>query len=67
MRRMLKWLVVFIVCSVVFSAVRPWLARLGVGNMPGDFRFRLGKTRVLVPLGSTIFFSACFWLLGRFV
>jgi hypothetical protein len=64
---MLKWLLVFVVCSVLFSALRPWLARLGVGSMPGDFRFRLGKTRVLVPLGSTLFFSLLFWIFGRLI
>lgn len=64
---MLKWLLVFVVFSVLFSAVRPWLARLGVGSMPGDFRFRLRKREVLVPLGSTLFFTLCFWLAGRLI
>lgn len=62
---MLKWLLVFVVCSVLFSALRPWLKRLGVGSMPGDLRFRLGKTDVLVPLGSTLFFTLLFWAIGR--
>ena len=64
---MFKWLLVFVICCVLFSALRPWLARLGVGSMPGDFRFRLRKTEVLVPLGSTLLFSLCFWLLGRLI
>jgi hypothetical protein len=62
---MFKWLLVFVLCSVVFSAVRPWLAKLGVGNMPGDFRFRVGEKTILIPLGSTLFFSLIFWGLGK--
>jgi hypothetical protein len=64
---MLKWLLVFVICCGLFSAMRPWLARLGVGRMPGDFRFRLRKTEVLVPLGSTLFFSVCFWGLSHLI
>jgi len=64
---MFKWLLVFIVCSVLFSALRPWLAKLGVGNMPGDFRFRVRQTEVLIPLGSTVFFTLCFWGIGKLI
>jgi len=64
---MFKWLLVFIVCSVVFSALRPWLSKLGVGNMPGDFRLRVRQTTVLIPLGSMLFYSLCFWGLGKLV
>jgi hypothetical protein len=68
---MFKWLLVFVVCSVLFSALisvlKPWLRRLGVGSMPGDFRFRLGKNEVLLPLGSTLFFTLLFWAIGRLI
>jgi len=62
---MLKWLVVFFLCSLVFSSLRPWLARVGLGRMPGDFRLRVGGREVLVPLGSSLCFSLLFWLLAR--
>jgi hypothetical protein len=64
---MIKWLLVFVLCSVLFSALRPWLGRLGVGSMPGDFRLRLGKTYVLLPLGSTLFFTLLFWGIGHLI
>jgi hypothetical protein len=54
-----------VLCSLVFSSLRPWLARLGLGSMPGDFRIRIGNTPVLVPLGSSLCFSLAFWLLAR--
>jgi hypothetical protein len=62
---MLKWLLVFVLCSLVFSSLRPLLARLGLGRMPGDFRLRINGTPVLIPLGSTLCFSLAFWLLAR--
>jgi hypothetical protein len=64
---MLKWLVVFVLASVVFSTLTARLARFGLGRMPGDFRLRLGRHEVLVPLGSTALFMLLFWLLGHFL
>ena len=64
---MLKWLIVFALVCVVFSAVLPRLARFGIGRMPGDFRFRVRDTEVSVPLGSTALFAACFWLIARII
>ena len=62
---MLKWLLVFLIACVVFSAVIPRLARFGIGRMPGDFRFRVRGTDVLVPIGSTAVFAILFLLIGR--
>jgi Protein of unknown function (DUF2905) len=64
---MLKWLIVFVLCSLVFSSLRPLLARLGLGRMPGDFRLLIGGRPVLIPLGSTLCFSLAFWLLARLI
>lgn len=64
---MLKWLIVFALACIVFSAVLPRLARFGIGRMPGDFRFRVRGTEVSIPLGSTAIFALCFWLIQRVV
>jgi len=64
---MLKWLVVFVLACVVFSAAVPRLRRFGIGHLPGDLRFRLGKTEIMVPLGSALAFMLCFWLIGKLV
>lgn len=60
---MLKWLVVLVLAWIVFSAVLPHLARFGLGRMPGDMRFRVRGTRVSIPLGSTLIFAFCFWVI----
>ena len=64
---MLKWLVVFILACIVFSAVLPRLAKLGIGRLPGDFRFRVRQTEVSIPVTSAVIFAICFWIIGRFI
>ena len=64
---MLKWLVVFILASIVFSAILPRLARFGIGRLPGDLRIRVRQTEIAVPLTSTAIFALCFWLIGRLI
>jgi hypothetical protein len=55
---MLKWLLVTVIALVVFSGVRPWLARLGVGRLPGDLHFRAFGRDWFLPITSTIVLSA---------
>jgi hypothetical protein len=61
---MLKWLVVFVLACIVFSALLPRLARFGIGRLPGDLRFTLRGTEYSVPIGSTALFAAVFGLLS---
>jgi hypothetical protein len=35
--------------------------------MPGDFRFRVRRTEIFLPLGSIVCFSLLFWLVGRLI
>ena len=35
----------------------PWLQRLGLGKLPGDFRFRLFGRDWYIPLASTVLLS----------
>jgi hypothetical protein len=55
---LLKWLVVLIVALVLISALTPWLRRLGLGRLPGDFHFRRNGKDYLVPIASTVLLSA---------
>ncbi len=54
---MIRWLLVTFLALIVFSALRPWLERLGVGRLPGDFRFRLFGREFFIPLASCVLFS----------
>lgn len=55
---MLKWLLTLIVALVLLSALTPWLRRLGLGRLPGDFQFRRKGKDYLLPIGSTVLLSA---------
>ncbi|MBL8377831.1 MAG: DUF2905 domain-containing protein [Burkholderiales bacterium] len=61
---MLKWLVVFVLACIVFSAILPRLARFGIGRLPGDVRFKVRGTEYIVPIASTALFAIVFWLVG---
>ncbi|HWS74152.1 MAG TPA: DUF2905 domain-containing protein [Quisquiliibacterium sp.] len=54
---MLKWLLVTVLALVVFSGLRPWLAKLGVGRLPGDLHFRAFGREWSLPIASTIVLS----------
>ncbi|HSW22991.1 MAG TPA: DUF2905 family protein, partial [Burkholderiaceae bacterium] len=34
---MIRWLLVFLLAFVLFSGLRGWLERIGLGRLPGDF------------------------------
>ncbi len=64
---MLRWLIVMVLALIVFNALGPWLQRLGLGRLPGDFRFRLGGREWWLPLGSTALLSFIALAIGQLV
>jgi hypothetical protein len=64
---MIKWLVTIFLTLVVLAIATPWLARLGVGRLPGDFRFRWRERDYTLPFASTLLFCAVAWLIGRLI
>ena len=59
------WLLLFILASIVFSALLPYLERFGFGHLPLDLRFRVFGQEWLFPLGSTLLLSLIAWVLAR--
>jgi len=53
----IRWLVVVFIALVIFSGLRPWLEKLGLGRLPGEFRFRLFGREFFVPLASSVVLS----------
>lgn len=62
---MLRWTLSIFIALVVFSAALPWLEKLGVGRLPGDFRFKLFGKTFFLPFASTILLSLAVLLIGR--
>lgn len=53
----MRWLLVFLLACLVFNGLRGWLAKVGLGRLPGDFSFRLGGREWYVPLASALVLS----------
>ena len=61
----IRWLVVIFVALALFGALRPWLEKLGLGRLPGDFRFRLAGREWFIPFDSSVLLSFLAMLLGK--
>jgi hypothetical protein len=64
---MIKWLFTILLALAVLAAATPWLERLGVGRLPGDFRFRLRGRGYVIPFASTVLFCLVAWAIGRLI
>ena len=64
---MIKWLLTILIALAVLALATPWLARLGVGRLPGDLRFTARGRVYYLPIASTLIFCAVAWLIGRLI
>jgi len=62
-----KWLIATAVALFLFSGAMPWLRKLGIGRLPGDFSFRLFGREWSIPLMSTIVLSIAAALIARLI
>jgi hypothetical protein len=53
----IRWLLVIFIALVIFGGLSPWLEKLGLGKLPGDFRLRLFGRDIHVPLASSVVLS----------
>jgi len=61
----LKWLLTLAVALVVLTALSPWLARLGLGRLPGDVRVRMKGRDYFLPFTTTILLSLALTAIAR--
>ena len=64
---MIRWLVIVFVALLVFGAIGPWLEKIGLGRLPGDFRFRFAGREWFVPLASSVLITLIGATIARFV
>ena len=64
---MIRWVFTIFIALIVFSALLPWLEKLGIGRLPGDVRFKLFGRVFSLPFASTILLSLVVLLLARFL
>jgi hypothetical protein len=63
----MRWLLVFLLASLVFNGLQGWLQRFGLGRLPGDFRFKLRGRDWYVPLTSSLLLTFLMMLIGTFL
>jgi Protein of unknown function (DUF2905) len=63
----IRWLIVVFLALLIFSGLRPWLEKLGLGKLPGDFRFRLFGREWFIPLTSSVVLSLLAMLVARLI
>ena len=54
---MIRWLLVIFIALLLFSGLHRWLERIGLGKLPGDFRFRLFGRDFFIPFTSSVLLS----------
>ena len=62
---MLKWLLVIVVGVTLITLISPWLARKGLGRLPGDITVRWRGRALYLPITSTILLSLALTLIAR--
>ncbi len=66
---MQRWLIILGVVLVVTGLLWPWLQKLGLGRLPGDFVIERENFRLYIPLGTSlvvsVVLSVILWLLNR--
>ena len=63
----MRWLIVFVLVSLVFSGLRGWLAKIGLGQLPGDITLRWRGRALYLPITSALLFSVLAGLVGLFI
>ncbi|MGY8526233.1 DUF2905 domain-containing protein [Paracidovorax citrulli] len=62
---MLRWTLTIFLSVIILSSALPWLKRIGLGRLPGDFRFRLFGREMVLPFASTVLLSLLMLVIGR--
>ena len=62
---MIRWVIVIFLALVLISWFTPLLGKLGLGRLPGDFRFRLFGREWFIPLTTTLILSGVASLIAK--
>jgi hypothetical protein len=63
----MRWLLVFLLASLIFSGLNDWLRKIGLGRLPGDFTFRWRGRDIHLPLASSLVLSLIAGLIGMLI
>jgi hypothetical protein len=60
----MRWVIVFLLATLVFNTLHGWLRKIGLGRLPGDFSFTFREREFHVPLASSVVLSVLGMLIG---
>ena len=63
----MRWLLVFLLACLLFNVLQGWMGKIGLGRLPGDFRFRLGGREWFLPLASSIVLTVLASVIGLLI
>jgi hypothetical protein len=64
---MIRWMIVIFLALIFISWLTPLLQKLGLGRLPGDFRFRAFGREWFIPLATTVLLSFTVSLIGQLI
>ena len=62
---MIRWIFVVALALIIINGLFPFLQRLGLGRLPGDFHFRFRGREWNIPLATTVLLSLLVSALAR--
>ena len=63
---MIRWLIIIFLALLLINGLSNLLERIGLGRLPGDFRFRVFGREIFLPFASTILLSVIAALIAKF-
>ncbi len=63
----MRWLLVFLLACLVFNGLQGWLRKIELGQLPGDFSFKLRGRQWYVPLASSLVLTVLAMLIGLLI
>ena len=64
---MIRWIIVIFLALILISWFTPLLQKLGLGRLPGDFRFKVFGRPFFLPFTTTILLSLVAAAIAKFV
>jgi hypothetical protein len=64
---MIRWLIGVFIVLMLFGQFHRWLERIGLGRLPGDFRFKLFGREFFLPFASSVLICVVILLVGKFI
>jgi hypothetical protein len=64
---MIRWLIGVFIVLMLFGQLHRWLEKMGMGRLPGDFRFKLFGREIFLPFASSVLICVVIFLIGKFI